>query len=197
MITTILLTLLGYLFGSVSAAIVVCRLMRLPDPRTEGSGNPGATNVLRVGGKKAAAITLLGDLLKGTIPILIARAITNDPATLALVGAAAFFGHLYPVFFGFQGGKGVATGLGVLLGWHWAAFLLTVLTWLVVARLGKISSLAALTAFLLAPLYVWLLTSAPELVTATAVLTISTFWRHRSNISKILAGTESRIGQKS
>ncbi|HEX5515555.1 MAG TPA: glycerol-3-phosphate 1-O-acyltransferase PlsY [Gammaproteobacteria bacterium] len=197
MITTILLTLLGYLFGSVSAAIVVCRLMRLPDPRTEGSGNPGATNVLRVGGKKAAAITLLGDLLKGTIPVLIARAITDDPATLALVGAAAFFGHLYPVFFGFQGGKGVATGLGVLLGWHWAAFLLTVLTWLVVARLGKISSLAALTAFLLAPLYVWLLTGAPELVTATAVLTASTFWRHRSNISKILAGTESRIGQKS
>lgn len=196
MITTILLTLLGYLFGSVSAAIVVCRLLRLPDPRTEGSGNPGATNVLRVGGKKAAAITLLGDLLKGTIPVLIARAITDDPATLALVGAAAFFGHLYPVFFGFQGGKGVATGLGVLLGWHWAAFLLTVLTWLVVARLGKISSLAALTAFLLAPLYVWLLTGAPALVSATAVLTISTFWRHRSNISKILAGTESRIGQK-
>jgi glycerol-3-phosphate acyltransferase PlsY len=196
MITTILLTLLGYLFGSVSAAIVVCRLMRLPDPRTEGSGNPGATNVLRVGGKKAAAITLLGDLLKGTIPVLIARAITDDPATPALVGAAAFFGHLYPVFFGFQGGKGVATGLGVLLGWHWAAFLLTVLTWLVVARLGKISSLAALTAFLLAPLYVWLLTGAATLVTATAVLTASTFWRHRNNISKILAGTESRIGQK-
>lgn len=196
MITT-LLTLLGYLFGSVSAAILVCRLLRLPDPRTEGSGNPGATNVLRVGGKKAAAATLAGDLLKGTIPVLIARAITDDPLTLALVGVAAFFGHLYPVFFGFKGGKGVATGLGVLLGWHWAAFLLTALTWLMVAKLSRISSLAALTAFLLAPPYVWLMTSEPALTAATAVLTAVTFWRHRSNISKILAGTESRIGQKS
>jgi glycerol-3-phosphate acyltransferase PlsY len=195
--STFLLTLLGYLFGSVSAAIIVCRLMGLPDPRTEGSGNPGATNVLRVGGKKAAAVTLVGDLLKGTIPLLIARAITDEPLTLALVGTAAFFGHLYPVFFAFQGGKGVATGLGVLLGWHWAAFLLTALTWLVVARLGKISSLAALTAFLLAPVYIWLLTGAATLTIAAAVITLSTFWRHRSNIGKILAGTESRIGQKS
>lgn len=195
--TTTLLTLLGYLFGSVSAAIIVCRLMRLPDPRTEGSGNPGATNVLRVGGKKAAAITLAADLLKGTIPLLIARAFTSDPLTLALVGAAAFFGHLYPVFFGFKGGKGVATGLGVLLGWHWAALALTALTWLIVARLGKISSLAALTAFLLAPLYVWLLTAAPELTIAAAVITVAVFARHRDNIGRILAGTESRIGQKS
>lgn len=195
--TTTLLTLLGYLFGSVSAAIIVCRLMRLPDPRTEGSGNPGATNVLRVGGKKAAAITLAADLLKGTTPLLIARAFTSDPLTLALVGTAAFFGHLYPVFFGFKGGKGVATGLGVLLGWHWAALALTALTWLIVARLGKISSLAALTAFLLAPLYVWLLTAAPELTIAAAVITVAVFARHRDNISRILAGTESRIGQKS
>jgi glycerol-3-phosphate acyltransferase PlsY len=195
--TTTLLTLLGYLFGSVSAAIIVCRLMRLPDPRTEGSGNPGATNVLRVGGKKAAAITLAADLLKGTIPLLIARAFTPDPLTLALVGAAAFFGHLYPVFFGFKGGKGVATGLGVLLGWHWAALALAALTWLIVARLGKISSLAALTAFLLAPLYVWLLTTAPQLTIAAAVITVAVFVRHRDNISRIMAGTESRIGQKS
>jgi glycerol-3-phosphate acyltransferase PlsY len=195
--TTTLLTLLGYLFGSVSAAIIVCRLMRLPDPRTEGSGNPGATNVLRVGGKKAAAITLAADLLKGTIPLLIARAFTPDPLTLALVGAAAFFGHLYPVFFGFKGGKGVATGLGVLLGWHWAALALAALTWLIVARLGKISSLAALTAFLLAPLYVSLFTTAPQLTIAAAVITVAVFVRHRDNISRIMAGTESRIGQKS
>jgi glycerol-3-phosphate acyltransferase PlsY len=191
-----LLTLLGYLFGSISAAILVCRLMRLPDPRTEGSGNPGATNVLRVGGKKAAAVTLAGDLLKGTIPILIARAVTDHPLTLALVGAAAFFGHLYPVFFGFKGGKGVATGLGVLLGWHWAACALAALTWLVVAKVGKISSLAALAGFLLAPLYVWLITRSAELTVAMAFISAITFWRHRSNISKILAGTESRIGEK-
>lgn len=193
---TFLLTLLGYLFGSVSAAIIVCRLMRLPDPRTEGSGNPGATNVLRVGGKKAAALTLAADLLKGTMPILIARAFTGDPLTLALVGAAAFFGHLYPIFFGFKGGKGVATGLGVLLGWHWATLALTALTWLIVARLGKISSLAALTAFLLAPLYVWLITASAELSLAMIAITVAVYWRHRDNISRILAGTESRIGHK-
>lgn len=195
--TTTLLTLLGYLCGSVSAAIIVCRLMRLPDPRTEGSGNPGATNVLRVGGKKAAAITLAADLLKGTIPVLIARALNADPLTLALVGAAAFFGHLYPIFFGFKGGKGVATGLGVLLGWHWLALALTALTWLIVARASKLSSLAALVAFLLAPLYIWLITTAPELTIAAAAITAATFLRHRDNISRILAGTESRIGQKS
>jgi glycerol-3-phosphate acyltransferase PlsY len=194
---TILLSLLGYLLGSVSAAIVVCRMMGLPDPRTEGSGNPGATNVLRVGDKKAAALTLAGDLLKGTIPVLIARAVTGDPLTLALVGVAAFFGHLYPVFFGFKGGKGVATGLGVLLGWHWAACALAALTWLAVAKLGKISSLAALTAFLLAPLYVWLITRSPALTLAMTVISAVTFWRHRSNIGKLLSGKESRIGQKS
>jgi len=152
--------------------------------------------VQRAGGKKAAALTLLGDLLKGTIPLLIARAIEPEPLTLALVGMAAFFGHLYPIFFGFKGGKGVATGLGVLLGWHWAAFVATALTWLIVARVGKISSLAALTAFLLAPLYVWFSTGSTELIGATVVLTIVTYWRHRSNISKLLAGTESRIGEK-
>ena len=194
--STFVLTLLGYLFGSVSAAIIVCRLMRLPDPRTEGSGNPGATNVLRVGGKKAAALTLLGDLLKGTIPLLIARAIEPEPLTLALVGMAAFFGHLYPIFFGFKGGKGVATGLGVLLGWHWAACVAAALTWLIVARVGKVSSPAGLSAFLLAPLYVWFSTGSTELIGATVVLTIVTYWRHRSNISKLLAGTESRIGEK-
>lgn len=194
---TVLLSLLGYLFGSLSAAIAVCRVMGLPDPRTEGSGNPGATNVLRVGGKKPAAIALAGDFLKGTIPVLIARSVSDDPVTLALVGTAAFLGHLYPVFSGFKGGKGVATGLGVLLGWHWAACLLAALTWLAVARLGRISSLAALTAFLLAPGYLWLTTRGVELTLAMAAISALTFWRHRSNISKLLSGTERRIGEKS
>lgn len=196
MTTTIMLALLGYLFGSVSSAIIVCRLMRLPDPRSQGSGNPGATNVLRVGGKKPAALTLLGDLLKGTLPLLIARLLTSDPLTLALVGAAAFIGHLYPLFFGFKGGKGVATGLGVLLGWHWLSLAATALTWLVIARLFKISSLAALTAFLLAPLYVWLATASPELTAAQVAISAVTFWRHRSNIANLLAGTEDRVGEK-
>lgn len=190
-----LLTLLGYLFGSVSSAIIVCRLMRLPDPRGEGSGNPGATNVLRIGGKKPAALTLVGDFLKGTIPLLIARLFTDDPLTLALVGAGAFFGHLYPIFFGFKGGKGVATGLGVLLGWNWLACAATAGTWLVMAKLVKISSLSALTAFLLAPLYVWLITGSLELTVTQAVLTAVTYWRHRSNIAKLLSGEESRISR--
>jgi glycerol-3-phosphate acyltransferase PlsY len=198
MTSTIILTLIGYLFGSVSSAIIVCRLLGLPDPRTEGSGNPGATNVLRVGGKKAGALTLAGDFLKGTLPLLIARAITDDPLALALalVGAAAFIGHLYPVFFGFKGGKGVATGLGVLLGWHWLAALLTVVTWLLMAKLVKISSLSALVAFLLAPAFVWLSTGSLELTITMGLLTGITFWRHRSNIAKLLAGTEGRIDQK-
>ena len=196
MISTISLSLLGYLFGSVSSAIIVCRLMRLPDPRSQGSRNPGATNVLRVGGKKAGALTLLGDLLKGTIPILIARIFTDDPLTLSLVGAAAFVGHLYPVFFGFKGGKGVATGFGVLLGWHWLAVALTALTWLVMARTFKISSLSALTAFLLAPLYIWLATGSAAMTITMAAISAITFWRHRSNIAGLLAGTETRIGRK-
>ncbi len=197
MMITALLTLLGYLFGSVSSAIIVCRLMRLPDPRTQGSGNPGATNVLRVGGKKPAAITLLGDLLKGTIPVLIAWAVQPEPMTLAWVGAAAYLGHLYPVFFGFKGGKGVATGLGVLLGWSPLVLLLVAGTWLLMAAIFRISSLAALTAFLLAPLYLWWLTGEEALVGAMIIITVITYWRHRSNIVKILNGTESRIGQKS
>ncbi len=196
MLTDILLVLAGYLFGSISSAIIVCRLMGLPDPRSEGSGNPGATNVLRVGGKKAAAITLVGDLLKGTIPILAGRLLGAGPETLALIGAAAFLGHLYPVFFGFKGGKGIATGFGVLLGWSWLACLLTAITWLLVAKLSKISSLAALTAFLLAPLFVWFTTGQWWYTVTMVILTAITYWRHRSNIRNLLAGTESRIGER-
>jgi hypothetical protein len=117
--TDILLILGGYLFGSISAAIVVCKLMGLPDPRTEGSRNPGTTNVLRLGGKKAAILTLAGDMLKGLLPVLIARALHAGPEVQAVTALAAFLGHLYPVFFGFQGGKGVATALGVFFGLHW------------------------------------------------------------------------------
>ena len=190
------LILLAYLFGSISTAILTCRVLGLPDPRTQGSGNPGATNVLRVGGKKAAAITLAGDFLKGTIPVLIARALTADPYVIALVGLAAYLGHLYPVFFGFKGGKGVATGFGVLLGWSWIATAATGATWLVVAGVFRYSSVAALTAFLLAPLYIWLLTHSPALTGTMAAITVMTYWRHRSNIRNLLSGAEKRIGQK-
>lgn len=190
------LILLAYLLGSISAAIIVCKLMGLPDPRSEGSGNPGATNVLRVGGKKAAAITLFGDTLKGFIPVAIAWAFTRDPLIIGLVGIAAFLGHLYPVFFGFKGGKGVATMLGVLFGYNGLVGAATGLTWLVIAKVFKISSLSALIATALAPLYVWLILGHQELVILTTIMTIILFWRHRSNIQNMLSGAEGKIGKK-
>ena len=191
------LILIAYLVGSISSAILVCRLMGLPDPRTEGSGNPGATNVLRVGGKKAAAITLIGDMLKGLVPVLAANVLNVAPLTLALTGMAAFLGHLYPVFFGFRGGKGVATMLGVLFGFHGLVGASTAGTWLLIAKGFKISSLAALIATLLAPLYVWLIIGpSPELIVTTAVMTLILFWRHRSNIQRLLKGEEGLISKK-
>lgn len=196
MVISAALILMAYLFGSISTAIIICRVLGLPDPRTQGSGNPGATNVLRVGGKKPAAATLAGDFLKGTIPVLIARALTADPYVIALVGLAAYLGHLYPVFFGFKGGKGVATGFGVLLGWSWIATAATGGTWLVVAGVFRYSSVAALTSFLLAPLYMWLFTHSPALTGTMAAITVMTYWRHRSNIRNLLSGDEKRIGQK-
>ena len=191
------LILIAYLIGSISSAILVCNLMGLPDPRSEGSGNPGATNVLRVGGKKAAAITLIGDMLKGLLPVLAASLLNVAPLTLALTGLAAFLGHLYPVFFGFRGGKGVATMLGVLFGFHGLVGAATAGTWLVIAKGFKISSLAALIATLLAPLYVWLIIGpSMELIVTTAVMTVILFWRHRTNIQRLLSGEESLIGKK-
>ncbi|HYQ71317.1 MAG TPA: glycerol-3-phosphate 1-O-acyltransferase PlsY, partial [Gammaproteobacteria bacterium] len=154
---TYLLIPCGYLFGSISTAILVCRLMGLPDPRTTGSRNPGTTNVARIGGKKAAALTLAGDLLKGLIPVLIAHALQANATVLAGTALAAFLGHLYPVFFGFQGGKGVATALGVIYGLYWPVGLLTSAVWLVMALVFRYSSLAALTAMLVMPAgFYWL-----------------------------------------
>ena len=191
------LILIAYLVGSVSSAILVCRLMVLPDPRTEGSGNPGATNVLRVGGKKAAAVTLIGDMFKGLLPVLAANILQVSPLTLGLTGLAAFLGHLYPVFFGFRGGKGVATMLGVLFGFHGLVGASTAGTWLLIAKGFKISSLAALIDTLLAPLYVWLIIGPSiELIVTTAVMTLILFWRHRSNIQRLLSGEEGLISKK-
>lgn len=183
----------AYLIGSVSSAIIICRLMGLPDPREQGSGNPGATNVMRIGGKKAAAITLLGDLLKGLIPVYAAQLLGVSAELLAATGLAAFFGHLYPVFFGFKGGKGVATSIGVLLGFSWLLGLAFVATWLLVYKLGKISSLSALIASILSPLYAWFILGNPVLVAATGVMTIILLWRHKSNIQRLMAGAEREI----
>ena len=192
----IALIVLAYLLGSISAAIITCRLMGLPDPRTTGSKNPGATNVLRFGNKKAAALTLFGDFLKGLVPVLIGRLLEVGPQELALIGMAAFLGHLYPIFFGFQGGKGVATAFGVILGLSWQVALAAILTWLIIAKVFKISSLAALIAAVLTPLYCWLLAPQIEYMIMLAVLSLILIWRHRSNIRNLLSGSEGKITNK-
>lgn len=195
MIIDSLCIVLGYLLGSISTAIITCRLMDLPDPRTEGSRNPGATNVLRFGGKRAAAITLFGDFLKGLLPVLLAAAVGAGDMGLAGAGLAAFLGHLYPLFFGFQGGKGVATAFGVILGLSpWVA-LTTLLIWLAMAVIVRISSLAALTAAVLSPLFLWWFELPGTYVMAVLIMVTLLVWRHRGNIRKLLAGTESRIGR--
>lgn len=191
--TNALLIIAAYLLGSLSSAIIVCRLMGLPDPRTQGSNNPGATNVLRLGGKKAAAITLLGDSLKGLLPVLAAKFMGVSPLILAAVAMAAFLGHLYPLFFRFQGGKGVATALGTQFGIHWQIGGLVALLWLLMAKGLNISSLAALVSMALAPLVVWYIWPAPELIGMQVVMSLMLFWRHRSNIRNLLAGSEGKI----
>ena len=184
----------AYMIGSVSSAIIICRLMGLPDPRQQGSGNPGATNVMRIGGKKAAGITLLGDLLKGLIPVYGANLLGAPIELLAATGLAAFLGHLYPVFFGFKGGKGVATSIGVLLGFSWFLGLAFVATWLLVYKIGKISSLSALIASALSPVYAWLIIGNPVLISAAAMMAVILLWRHRGNIQRLLSGAETAIG---
>lgn len=189
----VILIVAGYMAGSLSAAIITCRLMGLPDPRTLGSKNPGATNVLRVGGKKAAAITLLGDAIKGVIPVVVAQIMQQPPLILSLVALAAFLGHLYPVFFNFRGGKGVATFFGVLLAMTWQVGLATIATWLIMAKLFKISSLSALTAATLTPFYMWWLRPEKEFIIVSIVISAILLWRHRSNIRNLIAGTEGKI----
>ncbi|MCU7829623.1 MAG: glycerol-3-phosphate 1-O-acyltransferase PlsY [Candidatus Thiodiazotropha sp. (ex Myrtea sp. 'scaly one' KF741663)] len=195
MLTETLLVIGAYLLGSVSSAIIVCRLMGLPDPRTQGSNNPGATNVLRIGGKKAAAITLLGDSLKGFIPMLVAHLFEASPLVFALTGLAAFLGHLYPLFFGFKGGKGVATALGVQFGLHWGIGAGVGLIWLFMAKVVNISSLSALVSMAIAPLIVWLIWPSPALVMMQIAVTLILFWRHRSNIQNMLSGKEGKIAE--
>lgn len=190
----------AYLLGSVSFAIVVSKFFRLADPRTFGSGNPGATNVLRTGNKAAAALTLLGDCVKGVIPVALAVYYDDQlglgNAGVALVCVAVFAGHLWPVFFRFKGGKGVATALGVLLGLNPVLGIATLMTWLVIAYAFRYSSLAALIAALFAPFYYTLLFGLDAQGFAVLVMSALLIWRHRKNIGNLLAGKESRIGKK-
>jgi glycerol-3-phosphate acyltransferase PlsY len=194
MIIATLLAVGAYLIGSLSAAIIICKLMGLPDPRTQGSRNPGATNVLRIAGKKTAALVLLGDMLKGFIPLLAARAFDAEDHILAAVGLAAFLGHLYPIYFGFHGGKGVATSLGILLGLSWPLAAAVLATWLFMARVFRISSLSALTAAVAAPLYTWILLDSAPLLVMVCVISAMLLWRHRGNIQRLISGAEGKIG---
>lgn len=197
---TLVFVVFAYLLGSVSFAVLMSKAFGLADPRTYGSGNPGATNVLRSGKKAAAALTLLGDAAKGWLAVFVTISLaTHDGAGLwmvALVSLAVFLGHLFPVFLKFKGGKGVATALGVLLalsGWMGLAVLLT---WLLVAVVFRYSSLAALVAAAAAPVYAMLLHLRPELVLATAIMSMLLIWRHKSNIQNLMTGKESKIGGK-
>jgi glycerol-3-phosphate acyltransferase PlsY len=186
----------AYLVGSIPMAIVVARLFRLPDPRTTGSQNPGATNILRYGGKAAAAVTLAGDVLKGVLVIAVVQFAASEPIVLALSGLGVFLGHLYPVFFRFQGGKGVATALGVwLVLVPWVGLLLLA-TWIVVAAAFRYSSLAALVAACLAPVYVLWFAPIGAYIALSVAMTLLLVWRHRGNIRKLFAGTEGRIGAR-
>lgn len=187
--------LLAYGMGSVSSAVIVCRLLGLPDPRGEGSGNPGATNVMRIGGKGAAVATLLGDAAKGLIPTWIAAHFFSSDTLVAAAAFGSFIGHLFPVWFGFKGGKGVATALGALFGASLLIGALASATWLAVALVSRISSLAALVTFAAAPAYIWMSTGSAALTATFAVIAAALFIRHRDNIGRLLRGDESRIGQ--
>jgi len=186
---------LAYLIGSISTAIITCKIMGIEDPRNTGSNNPGATNVLRHGGKKAAIITLLGDMLKGLIPVIIISQIQTDPLIIALVGLFALLGHIFPVYYGFKGGKGVATYYGVILGMNWLVGLIALAIWLVIAKLLKISSLSALVSVFFTPFILWHFSQSIELTSAVVLMTALVFWRHKKNINSLLQGSEAKIGK--
>ncbi len=189
----ILLTLISYLIGSISSAIIVCRIMGLPDPRSSGSNNPGTTNVLRLGGKKAAILTLFGDVIKGVIPAVLAKLLTGSPIIIAMAGLAAFLGHLYPIFFNFKGGKGVATAAGVFIGLSGFVMFLLFIIWLITAVAFRYSSLAALIAVALTPfIVIWALPGLPYFLLAL-VIAVFVFLRHKENIKRLIAGEESKI----
>ena len=188
--------LVAYLVGSIASAILVCRAMGLPDPRSEGSGNPGATNVLRIGGKVPAALTLCGDVLKGALPVVLASNLSHSPTVEALAALAAFLGHLYPLYFRLQGGKGMATALGAIAALAWPVACVMCAIWLVVAAAARYSSLASMTAAAGAPVAALWLAPHPANPAVLVLIAALLLWRHRENIRRLVRGTESRIGQR-
>ena len=200
----LLLIPIAYLIGSISFAVVVSKCMRLPDPHTYGSGNPGATNVLRTGNKLAAVLTLIGDALKGYIAVMLAQVLLGYESLTSTMGSwvlsgvviAVFLGHLFPIFHGFKGGKGVATACGILFGINWILGAATLSTWIIVAMFMRYSSLAALAAAVFGPIYFVFLFGFQPMGAALLVVCALLIWRHRSNIQNLMNGTESRIGSK-
>ena len=200
----LLLIPLAYLIGSISFAVVVSKCMRLPDPHSYGSGNPGATNVLRTGNKIAAVLTLIGDALKGYLAVMLARVLLGDESLTSTLNSwwlcgvviAVFLGHLFPIFHGFKGGKGVATACGILFGINWILGLATLGTWIIVAVFMRYSSLAALAAAVFGPVYFVFLFGFQSMSIALLVVCFLLIWRHRSNIQNLMNGTESRIASK-
>lgn len=204
LILDLLLMPIAYLIGSISFAVVVSKCMRLPDPHSYGSGNPGATNVLRTGNKLAAVLTLIGDALKGYFAVMLARVLLGDESLTSTLNSwllcgvvvAVFLGHLFPIFHGFKGGKGVATACGILFGINWILGLATLSTWIIVATFMRYSSLAALAAAVFGPIYFVFLFGFHPMALALVVVSALLIWRHRSNIANLMNGTESRIGSK-
>lgn len=200
----LLLLLVAYLIGSISFAVVVSKCMRLPDPHSYGSGNPGATNVLRTGNKLAAVLTLIGDALKGYFAVMLARIVIGDDTLasalhswlLCGVVMAVFLGHLFPIFHGFKGGKGVATACGILFGINWILGAATLSTWIIVAMFMRYSSLAAIAAAIFGPIYFVFLFGFQPIGLALLAICFLLIWRHRSNIKNLIHGNESRIGSK-
>jgi glycerol-3-phosphate acyltransferase PlsY len=200
----LLLIPIAYLIGSISFAVVVSKCMRLPDPHSYGSGNPGATNVLRTGNKLAAVLTLIGDALKGYLAVMLARILLGDESLTSTLNSwllcgvvvAVFLGHLFPIFHGFKGGKGVATACGILFGINWILGLATLSTWIIVAMFMRYSSLAALAAAVFGPIYFVFLFGFQPMGIALLIVCLLLIWRHRSNIHNLMNGKESRIGSK-
>ncbi|USD37037.1 MULTISPECIES: glycerol-3-phosphate 1-O-acyltransferase PlsY [Ferrimonas] len=189
-----LMIVLAYLLGSISSAVLVCKLKGLPDPRYHGSNNPGATNVLRLGGKAAAVMVLLFDVLKGTIPVWTGYYLGIDPLSLAFIGIAACLGHIYPVFFGFKGGKGVATALGALAPISDWMGLLIIATWLVIVFITQYASLGAVLTSMLAPLYTYLI--KPQYTLSVALLCLLIIWRHQDNLVRLWQGKEPKVSER-
>ena len=193
----VILILISYLMGSICSAIIVCSMFNLPDPREEGSKNPGATNVLRLAGKQYAALVLLVDLLKGTIPLLIAHAFVASPTVLALTALAAVLGHMYPIFFGLKGGKGVATAIGALLGLNFITGVLVIATWLLVVNFSRYSSLASMISITLSPLYALLITHEITIFPPLFFMALLILYKHKDNIARLIDGSESKVFIKS